>query len=268
MTFDANETSKESGRPIELYEFTIDSVTTRFTNAEDDITYSASIYTSEVIMRTSPTLSSSEGGRQQMEITLPADHPVAARYVGIVPAERVDLKILRFHRDDSPNGIILWVGRIVSVKFEKNGAVARLYSVSSESALSRPAPGRKYQGMCNHTLYDGLCQAVKASNKYTDSVLIVSGDTITVNGVSSKGADWAVGGTVEIGNERRMVTAQSGNVLTLQLPFPTSPLGETVDVYAGCDHRIATCESKFTNSINFGGFPYVPTKNPFSNGLD
>ena len=268
MAFGTNEISKEGGRPIELFEFTIDAVTTRYTNAEDDITYSANIYSSETIMRTSPTLSSGENGRQQMEITLPADNPIASRYIGIVPADRVNVRILRFHRGDSPNGIVLWSGRIVSVKFEKSGAIARLYSVSSEAALSRPMPGRKYQAMCNHTLYDTLCSVVKASNKHTDTVLVVSGQDITVNGVSVEGATWAVGGTVEWGNERRLVVAQVGNVLTLQLPFPTSPLSATVDVYAGCDHLIDTCTNKFSNDINFGGFPHVPTKNPFNSGLD
>ena len=268
MAYDTFETSTESGRPIELFEFTIDTTVYRYTNAEDDITYSAEIYTSETIMRTSPTLSSSEGGRQQMEITLPADNPIAERYIGIVPADRVSLRVLRFHRGDSPNGIVLWDGRVVSVKFEKNGGAARLYSVSSESALSRPCPGRKYQSMCNHTLYDGLCQAVKASNKYSGNCSAVSGATITVDGVGSEGADWAVGGTVEYGNEKRLVTAQSGNVLTLQIPFPESPAGSAVDVYAGCDHLLTTCASKFSNEDNFGGFPYVPWVNPFSAGVE
>jgi hypothetical protein len=33
---------------------------------------------------------------------------------------------------------------------------------------------------------------------------------------------------------------------------------------AGCDRTFATCQSKFGNSLNFGGFPWIPVKNPFA----
>jgi len=36
-----------------------------------------------------------------------------------------------------------------------------------------------------------------------------------------------------------------------------------VKIYPGCDRVRATCESKFDNLDNFGGFPWIPTKNPF-----
>ena len=269
MAYGTHEDSAESARPVELFTFTIDTTIYRYTSAEDTVTYSAQDYLSRQIDRSKPTLSSSESGRQQMEITLPADDPVASRYIGIVPPDRVSLQIIRYHRGDSPNGIILWDGRIISAKFEKQGSMCRLFSISSESALSRQIPGRKYQGLCNHVLFDSLCQIVKASNKYSGNVSVVSGNTLTVDGLAaSEGADWAVGGTIEHGNDKRLVTAQSGDVLTLQLPFRDTPLSQTVDVYAGCDHTISTCLTKFTNTINYGGFPFVPTKNPFNTGLD
>lgn len=269
MAYGTFEDSAESARPVELYIFVIGTETYRYTSAEDTVIYSANNYLSRQIDRTSPKASSNESGRQQMEITLPTSDPVAARYVGIVPAERASLEIIRFHRGDAPNGVILWNGRIVSAKFEQQGALCRLFSISSEAALSRPIPGRKYQGLCNHTLYNPLCQVVKASHKYSGNVSAVSGNTITVDGINAaKGAGWAIGGTIDHGNDRRLITEQSGDVLTLQLPFQSTPLNQTVDVYAGCDHKITVCDSKFSNAINFGGFPYVPTKNPFNTGLD
>lgn len=268
MTYGAFEAADELGRPIELYEFSYGLTTLRYTSAEDQVTYSANDYLPRPMMRTAPTVQSGGTNRQQMEITVNADDPIAQRYVGIVPGETVQVVVTRFHRGDSPNGVVIWVGRIVSAKFEQNGRVCKLFSVSSESALSRPCPGRKYQGLCNHVLYDDFCQAVKASNKHTGAVTDVSGDNVTVTGVGSQGTSWAVGGTVEYDGEKRLVVAQSGNVLTLRLPFPSSPDGQNVDVFAGCDHTLSTCESKFSNAINFGGFPYVPTKNPFNTGLD
>lgn len=268
MAYDVFEASVESGQPIELYIFTIGATVHRYTSAEDTITYSANTYLPRNIDRTSPTLASGKGGRQQLEITLPKDDVIAQRYIGIVPAARVEIEVLRFHRDDSPNGYSLWKGRIVSAKFEQQTTVCRLFSVSSESALARPIPGRKYQGLCNHTLYDSGCKVTKASYKYTGTVSAESGRTITVAGLAAaKGAGWAKGGTIEVGSEKRLVSSQSGDVLTLQIAFPSTLVSSSVDVYAGCDHTLTTCNGKFSNAINFGGFPFVPTRDPFRTGL-
>ena len=63
--------------------------------------------------------------------------------------------------------------------------------------------------------------------------------------------------------------------LLLLLPFPFTIVGQTVEVYAGCDHTAEPCATKFFttedpqgNLRNYGGFLFVPTKNPFESGLD
>ncbi|MCP4897726.1 MAG: DUF2163 domain-containing protein [bacterium] len=270
MAYGTFEDSAEGGRPIELYTFTIGASVTRYTSAEDTVTYSANQYLPRTIDRSAPTLfSGDKGGASQLEVTMPADDPIAARYIGIVPPETVHVQIIRFHRGDSPNGEIIWDGRIISAKFVQQGARAILYSVSSESALSRPVPGRKYQSLCNHVLYDALCQVNKASYQYTNTVTDVTGDTITVSGLfASKGDDWAQGGTIEFGDDKRLIVDHTGDVLTLNIPFYADVDGETVDVYAGCAHDITTCNAKFSNAINYGGFPYVPHRNILNLGLE
>lgn len=269
MSYEAYELSVESGRPVELYTFTVGAVIYRYTSAEDTVTYSAQDYLPRLIDRTSPTLTSKEGGKRQLELTLPKDDVVSQRYISVLAATPLQIEIVRFHRDDTgPNGITVWRGRVVAAKFEQQATVCRLYSVSSESALSRPIPGRKYQGLCNHVLYDGICQIDKDSWKYTGNVSAESGRTITVDGLSAKGASWAVGGTVEFGDEEfRLIVGQSGDVLTLQMEFPFSLTGSDVSVFAGCNHSFAQCYLKFNNAVNFGGFPFVPTRNPFNTGL-
>lgn len=76
------------------------------------------------------------------------------------------------------------------------------------------------------------------------------------------------------GDDARLILSQSGDDLQLLLPFPDSILGSTVVILAGCDHTVTTCDSKFntpsdpqSNVVNFGGFPFVPTKNPFEGGV-
>jgi len=33
--------------------------------------------------------------------------------------------------------------------------------------------------------------------------------------------------------------------------------GDTVELSAGCDHSLETCKTKFSNSVNYGGFPHL-----------
>jgi len=266
MTFDANEYSVESGRPIELYEFTVGSTVYRYTSSEDTVTFSAQSWTPIAISRNNPE-QSSEDKRQQLEVTLPTSDPLSQRFIDIPPGPNTILQVIRYHRGDA-TGVILWQGTILSAGYSVDGETCTLVGVTTEASFDFTVPRFKYQGLCNHVLYDGGCTLNRDSFKYTDTVTAVSGRTVTVDGVSSNGATWAVGGYINFGDEDyRLVTAQSGDVLTLLVAFEISPLNQSVDVHAGCDHTLATCRSKFSNGVNYGGFPYVPTLNPFQRGL-
>jgi hypothetical protein len=78
--------------------------------------------------------------------------------------------------------------------------------------------------------------------------------------------DWFNGGglTLEGGVNNSVVrevvdwTLAGGLIrLFIQPTFDVRP-GQKLRIYPGCDKRIATCNSRFSNSINFRGEPYVP----------
>lgn len=51
--------------------------------------------------------------------------------------------------------------------------------------------------------------------------------------------------------------------LTIFNKFSFDIVGESVYLSSGCDKKNSTCAEKFNNISNFGGFPYMPTDNPF-----
>lgn len=54
----------------------------------------------------------------------------------------------------------------------------------------------------------------------------------------------------------------------VELLYPVAiEVGSGVQLTAGCDHSTSTCQSRFDNLDNYGGFPFIPTKNPFSTGI-
>ena len=105
--------------------------------------------------------------------------------------------------------------------------------------------------------------------KFSGTVTVVSGNTVTVPGCSGFAAGWFTSGYVEMlsGDDARMITNHSGNVLQLLLPFPFNAVGKSIDVYAGCGHSIAICKTKYDNIPNFDGYAFVPKKNIFNTGL-
>jgi hypothetical protein len=97
----------------------------------------------------------------------------------------------------------------------------------------------------------------------------VVGDVYTVDGLTAKGAGWAIAGVLvnPTSTDFRLIIAQTNDQVTVLMPFPTSLVGQTLSVLAGCDHTLPTCKTKFNNVINYGGFMFVPHKNPFATGL-
>jgi hypothetical protein len=95
---------------------------------------------------------------------------------------------------------------------------------------------------------------------------------ITVTGASTFNvtfSDFFETGYVEFNGDYRTVVGQSGDDLTLILPFRSSPDGQSVIARAGCKLRIAEdCRDKFNNAERYGGFPYGPLINPFVSGLN
>lgn len=70
------------------------------------------------------------------------------------------------------------------------------------------------------------------------------------------GIDWSDGGGVA-GKTR----------LKLRLWNLNFQPGDVVSVIAGCRHNPTDCETKFSNLARYGGYPYIPTRNPTIYGV-
>ena len=272
MSFLNYETSLESGTPIELIEIAIGLTTYRFSTSEDNYTFGSDEYEGSSISR-APIKVGQDERTQIINFTLPSNHEFVQKYVTVVPGSVATVSVFRFHRlDGALERVLTWKGIVRSVGFNQDGTAASVAAMPITGGLSRQIPRFTYQNPCNHVLFDDRCKVgLDLTTSHTDVVTAVSGSTITVNGLSGKGAGWAVGGYVTntTTDDYRLVLAQSVDTVTLLLPFPSSltVLGEMFTVTAGCDHSIATCKSKFNNVANYGGFAFVPTKNPFESGL-
>ena len=269
-TFDQDERSVEASKPVEIYEFTLGiDAPVRFTSAEDTISFGGENYLPESIERNSVALGKDERQRL-LQIKIPLANEFAAQYIGIPPGERAQVVVRRLQRDAIPfTARLLFDGFLQSVRFpDDRWAILGVQSL--EAALAQIIPRFTYQGLCNHFLYDNQCGII-ATNFQLSSALVTaeSGNTITVTGAGASGLNFTGGFVKPIGvNDFRMVTAQSGDVLTLLLPFKVSPLNQTIDAFAGCNRIIdEDCLLVFNNPEEHGGFPFIPKRNPIGGNI-
>jgi len=270
-SFDTLESSVQDSRPIELYQITQGSTVYRYASCASDTTVGSVTYSALAIAR-SRVEQGSDAENRTITITVPGNEPFAQQYIDVVPGERATVRIYRYQRDESPafdTQVLLFDGIVQSVRFQRDGHSAEINVRSAEAAMNRNIPRFTYMGMCNHFLYDESCGVSPGSFNHIGEVSAVSGNTITVTGADASGFDF-VGGYCRppATEDYRLVLAQSGDDLTLLLPFFESPVGSNVQLFAGCDHLVdGDCASTFDNVINFGGFPFVPNRNPFQTGL-
>lgn len=272
-SFDDFEISREQSRPLEIYEIVLGTETFRYTSAEDTVTVSAEDYEPTTISR-SPTFQGADSKNKDLVITLPPDNDFANRYVDVVPGVKATVSITRLQRDETPEfntQVLIFKGQVLSARFPDDGNVAEVLVRSQEAALNRKVPRFTFMGSCNHVLYDSRCGVDPSQFDHTGNASAVSGSVITVDGAGASGLDFTGGFCTPVSApDFRVIISQSGDDLTLLLPFFASPLDQDVQVFAGCDRLVTgDCGTVFDNVLEFGGFGFSPTRNPFeSGGLD
>lgn len=270
MTYESYETSVETSQPVELYTITLGSTVWYYTSGAIAVTIGGTTWEPLSISRTSQE-QSQEDQDQQVEVTLPASTPVCRFFIASVPGQSVEIVVERIQAlDVGETRMVMYAGIVQSVTFEDGGTKAVLSVVTSQAAFSKAVPRDVYSAVCNHILFDDRCGLAEASWRVTAEVLSIVGNVLTIDGLSGEADGYYTAGFIELTGSApdfRVILDHTGDEATVALPFGTSPLGELVRVYAGCAHDPTTCQAKFNNLINFGGFPFVPTKNPFQTGL-
>lgn len=276
MAYEDFELSEFEGSPVELYTFYSDSFDDpyTYTSYDEDISYDGKTYTSIPIKRSQPELSQ-EYEAQTLTIDVHRDNPLAKLWAAGTPPRIVWVRIQRYHSEDSTSdAVVFWQGRVRGVIWRNNTATIECYPLNT--AFDKNGLKLWYGPPCQHMLYDtNTCKVPAALFKVDATITQISGSTLTSPqfGVLPNGdptpSGWWVGGFISSPDTSlRFITEHTGTgntVITLAVPFDTGSIsvGDTVEIFAGCDRKYTTCLNKFNNLTNFGGWPFVPAKNPF-----
>jgi hypothetical protein len=301
MTFDATETG-QLGRPVEMYEFVQSGVFTRYTSAATNQFIGVTEY--EVLPGLSHTepVQGNEITSGEVKITMPSSEPIPQQFRGTIPSSLPTVTIFKRHLNDAADEVVVWVkGTVISCSFEED--FATLVVQPPTRIFSRPMPRAVYSGVCNNQLYDTACGVLRPDYRAASIVIgSISVNALTITITALRAAAAAIDATLSLGltaqelddfwlrgyiesnvspAEFRMVAESDvggdPNTVRIIIPFRALGVGDTVNVFAGCPHSIDFCERKFKNfvtpgvpstGLRFGGFPQVPSDNPFQIELD
>ena len=175
-------------------------------------------------------------------------------------------RIDRLFMDSASNqiGTVIRFSGFIGALDELTRSSAKLSINAGTAYLSMQLPALILQPGCTNTLFDARCGLVKAS--FAEVNTVQSGSTVNkLISLSAKTDGYYDNGQIAFTSGAnaglvKAVKAYAGQQFTFNSPLPFAPnAGDAFTAYPGCDKTQATCASpKFSNLVNFEGFPYVP----------
>lgn len=174
-------------------------------------------------------------------------------------------RIDRLFMDSASNqiGTVVRFSGFIGALDELARSSAKLTVNAGTAYLSMQLPAVILQPGCTNTLFDARCGLVKAS--FADNNVVQPGSTINkLISLSTKADGYFDNGQLLFtsGPNNGLVKAVKsylGQQFIFNSPLPFVPnAGDAFTAYPGCDKTQATCTNKFSNLVNFEGFPYVP----------
>ena len=271
MSYSSLETSTADGSPVFLYEFKQgDGVEYRFTSDLLAVSHAGHTWQPLQITHAEPTIKS-EIEADNLKIEIPVSVDFAASFLGYQPDIRTSLTIYRKQRDAAEVRMV-WKGYVGTPT--ANGGTLSIECATVATWLKQSGLQSKMTRPCRHTVYFGGCRASLSLHSFAVTITGVSGRAVAITDPAGLDVGKLVGGILIANDgEQRMITDHGAGLLTLSRPLDTLAAGQTVQCARGCQRTRADCaefqnpdNESGTNIENFGGFPWIPTKNPFAGG--
>jgi hypothetical protein len=204
-----------------------------------------------------------------------SDDEQFARWIQTASGGNISLTIWRFASDpdvtslDYDDDVLpVFFGEMSDISYV--GYVYNATFISPFYQMQQPVPRFYFQRMCNHVLFGEGCGLNKED--FEESVTVSAYDriqrTVMVNAAQS--GDYYGGGYIieDSTGTQIGIASSTGGVLKLNSWIPELEGTPDLTLYPGCDHTTGHCGAgKFNNLSNFGGFPYIPLKNPSADGV-
>ncbi|UFK26969.1 tail assembly protein [Vibrio phage vB_VpaS_AL-2] len=257
------DTSYSAGQPVEMYMFEQGTSARYFTSHAKPVSRGNLIHVPKNIQRDDVEMSD-DSFKGTLTLTLPRNDALAVELIGASLEIPMVVTLFRGHLSGSSatEVSVYWKGRVVTTKAQDN--VVKVDCESVFTALKRAGLRARYEKTCRHEVFDGGCKLSEATYRKVATIGSIDVMDITLTGEAAAVGYYTAGMVIFPDGSTRLVTKhESAGKITISRPHPGAEAGQRVTLLPGCDHSQATCKTKFNNFINYGGWPYIPIKNPF-----
>lgn len=241
-----------------------------FTSGNEEVTYGEvspgvpAVYVPASISRSEAEIKN-ELSRANIDVQLSLTNEVGLRWLQDNGEKIVSLTI--FERDRGGAFNVVWKGRLASVAPGMTAITLKMESIFT--SLRRPGLRARYQRSCRHALYGRGCKVNPEAFAVPANITSATGRTFTIAEAAGQANGYFVGGMLRAPDGTlSYVTGHAGAAITVQrLSFSLAEaIAEgypvAVTLYPGCPHDRASCSGRFANLQNYGGFDFIPQKNP------
>ena len=141
---------------------------------------------------------------------------------------------------------------------------SRLKISSQLRILKRELAQSKLQRQCNHILFSPACGLSRSAHTFAAEILSITGRnaSVSVADHDEENEKFFTGSVLVKGGEKYVILSdkKDGGIREMVLDKPAATGACEVSLW--CDKTITTCGTKFNNTRNFGGCPWLPNNNP------
>lgn len=238
-----------------------------FTDHDTDVAFDGSTYSAEAALSASEAASTLGFAPDEMDAQGALSHD-AITEADLVAGKFDGAAVEVWDVDWRDTSIRELLGRYTVGEVDRSGVAFRAELRSLAATLDRPE-GRVHTTLCDaRRLGDARCGLDLTAWQAVATVTAVDGLEVTVSGLETyeprffdKGiVEWATGLNTGASSDIR-ATLYSAGALVLSLwraPSAAISVGDTLTAVAGCNRTAATCRDRFSNLLNFRGFPHIP----------
>lgn len=190
---------------------------------------------------------------------LSASDLAAGRYDG------AEVEIFRVNWADPSLRVLLKKAVIGEVRRDGDAFKAELRGLSHY--LDQPV-GRVYQRLCDVNVGSTKCGVNLDDAAYKTSGVVTAlrdDQSFIASGFTGFEAQWFEHGLLawvsgaNTGDSAHIKSQESSGAIALWLPAGAEiSIGDQFTATAGCNKRFETCQEKFSNALNFRGYPFMP----------
>jgi len=265
--FKLQERQVQQSDNLEIYIFTTNVQTYRFTSYAEDVVIDGDNYISVPALKRSGFTRDLSRGIMKCNIQAPIT-TFFAQYIMATPTIPVQVEIKKYYFTDLTNSAAVFFGIINS--FSIQGQFCLAECISSTYGLNRKIPRVFVQSQCNNILYDDICGLDWTMWRAVIAVTIDPIDNTVLSAAffGTKPKNYYRFGRAESQGEIRFITSHIDNEITIHFPIRHLSDGDNIIISPGCNKTIIECRDKFNNLDKFTGMPDVPcSANPIIWGV-